>query len=84
MYFHDHNCSKCKGRKTPFYKATHSNDIQSFIEASEEIRIYNLTESPIVKKPEFLELIIINRAFLVTPLKRPSINKDFKNFNLPK
>ena len=60
------------------------NDIQSFIAASEEIRIYNLTEIPIVKKPEFLVLIIRNRAFLVTPLKRPSINQDFKNFNLPK
>lgn len=51
MYFHDHNCSKCKGRKTLFYKSTHSNDIQSFIAASGEIRIYNLTKIPIVKSP---------------------------------
>ncbi len=84
MYFHNHNCSECKGRKTPFYKATHSNDIQSFITASGEIRDVQPYRNPNSKKPDFLVLILRNRAFLVTPLKRPSINQDYKNFNLPK
>lgn len=75
MYFHDHNCSKCKVRKPHFTRQLTQMIFNHLVQRQRKYGFTTLINSN-SKKPDFL--VLRNRAFLDTPLKRPSIiNEDF-------